>query len=176
MEGVYSMVNKIKQNNSSSCFVCGINNSFGLKTRFYEINGKFLISISTTMNEHQGYPGVVHGGITAAILDEAIGRAIYCFDKGAWGVTADLSITYKHPVPLNQTLYSRAKITDNKKRIFYGEGELFLEDGTILALGKGKYMRVPVDKIGGEAFVSEEWFFVDDEEEPFIPEFLLNYD
>lgn len=170
------MVNKIKQNNSSSCFVCGINNPSGLKTKFYEIDGKYLISISKTMKQHQGYPGVIHGGISAAILDEAIGRAIYCLDKEAWGVTADLSITYKHPVPLNQTLYSRARITDNKRRIFYGEGELMLEDGTIAALAKGKYMRVPLDKVGGEVFVNEEWFFIDDEEEVYIPEFLLNYE
>ena len=157
------------------CFICGINNSFGLKTKFYEIDGRFLISISTTVEEHQSYPGIVHGGISAAILDEAIGRSIFCLDKEIWGVTTDLAIKYKHPVPLNQKLYTRAKITENKGRIFYGEGELLLEDGTVAVTGKGKYMRVPTLKIAGEKFLEEEWFYIDDDKDVFIPEFLLNY-
>ncbi|MDT8445248.1 MAG: hypothetical protein RQ722_13220, partial [Desulfuromonadales bacterium] len=64
------------QHISKNCLVCGVDNDFGLKTRFYETEGKELIAVFKPLPEHQSYPQVTHGGISAAILDEVIGRAI----------------------------------------------------------------------------------------------------
>ncbi len=52
-----------KQPNSHMCFACGLDNKFGLKARFFEIEGKELVGIFTPADEHQGYPGRLHGGI-----------------------------------------------------------------------------------------------------------------
>ena len=64
------------QNVSKNCLVCGVDNRFGLKTSFYETDNNELVAVFTPLVEHQSYPGVTHGGISAAILDETIGRAI----------------------------------------------------------------------------------------------------
>ena len=65
-----------KQENSKMCFICGKKNNFGLKASFYETEKNELIAIFKPCQEHQGYPGRLHGGIAAAILDETIGRNI----------------------------------------------------------------------------------------------------
>lgn len=65
-----------KQNVSSNCLVCGIENDLGLKANFYELENNELVAICDTKEWHQSYPGRMHGGMSAAILDETIGRAI----------------------------------------------------------------------------------------------------
>ena len=65
-----------KQPNSKMCFGCGLDNSFGLKSRFYELETGELLAVFQPAKQHQGYPGRLHGGLAAAILDETIGRAI----------------------------------------------------------------------------------------------------
>ena len=63
-----------RQPNSRFCFVCGVKNPVGLKMVF-EQTGPGEVSAVITVPEHfEGYPGVVHGGITAAMLDEAACR------------------------------------------------------------------------------------------------------
>ena len=57
-----------RQPNSKMCFVCGLDNKFGLKSRFYELEDNQLMAIFTAAEEHQGYPGRLHGGIAATIL------------------------------------------------------------------------------------------------------------
>ena len=91
-----------KQPNSKMCFVCGVNNAFGLQSRFFELENKDLLAIFTPAEEHQGYPGRLHGGIAAAILDETIGRAIMVqYSSDIWGVTVDFSMRFKKPIPLD---------------------------------------------------------------------------
>jgi len=72
------MIHKVigKQNNSKMCFVCGIKNIYGLNASFYELDTDELVAIIKPRPEHQGYPGRLHGGIAAAVLDETIGRTI----------------------------------------------------------------------------------------------------
>ena len=67
---------KAKQQNTKMCLVCGLKNPFGLQTAFYELESDELLAIFKPMEEHQSYPGRLHGGIATAILDETIGRAI----------------------------------------------------------------------------------------------------
>jgi acyl-coenzyme A thioesterase PaaI-like protein len=63
-----------KQENSKLCLVCGMENDLGLKISFYELENGEVVSIFNTKDEHQSYPGRLHGGITGAILDETIGK------------------------------------------------------------------------------------------------------
>ena len=63
------------QPNSRHCFVCGLENHFGLKLRFIETGPGEVSAEYTVPDQFQGYPGLVHGGIVTAMLDEVTGRA-----------------------------------------------------------------------------------------------------
>lgn len=139
---------KRKQPNSKMCLVCGMQNPFGLKTFFYELENDELLAVFTPREEHQSYPGRMHGGIAATILDETIGRAIMVrYDEDIWGVTLEFTSRYKKPVPLDEELHVISRITKDTNRMFEGTGEILLKDGTVAVEGRGKYMKVPLEQI-----------------------------
>jgi acyl-coenzyme A thioesterase PaaI-like protein len=101
---------------------------------------------------HQGYPGRMHGGIITGILDETIGRAINIGEGEhpiSWGVTAELTVRFRKPVPLGVELTARGRITRDIHHLFEGEGELYLPDGAVAATARGKYIRLKLDDISG---------------------------
>jgi uncharacterized protein (TIGR00369 family) len=144
-----------KQENSSNCIVCGLKNDLGLKAAFYELENGDVAALFTTREEHQSYPGRLHGGIAAAILDEVIGRAMMVRDKNAWGVTVELSLRYKKPIPLNEELRAVGKVIKDSRRLFEGSGEILLKSGEVAVSAVGKYMKMPIDKITD--FADLEW-------------------
>lgn len=160
------MSHKIKnsQNISKNCLVCGVDNDFGLKTRFYETENNELIAVFKPLDEHQSYPNVMHGGISATILDEAIGRAIMMTtDSNTFGVTVELNVRYKKPVPLGSELKVISRISKDRGRIFEGTGELYLPDGEVAVEAEGKYMKRRLDQITSSDFTANEWFVTEDE-------------
>lgn len=152
------------QNISRYCLVCGIENQFGLKTRFYQTAEREVIALFTPREEHQSYPGIAHGGVSAALLDETIGRAIMAhYDQQAFGVTLDLQVKYRKPVPLGLELKAIGRITRDNGRIFFGTGELYLPDGRIAVTAEGKYMKRQLEQITTSDFIDAEWFAPDEE-------------
>jgi acyl-coenzyme A thioesterase PaaI-like protein len=111
-----------------------------------------ILARFTGQEIHQGYPGRMHGGIITGILDETIGRAINIGEGEhpmSWGVTAELTIRFRKPVPLGVELTARGRITRDIHHLFEGEGELYLPDGAIAATARGKYIRLKLDDISG---------------------------
>jgi uncharacterized protein (TIGR00369 family) len=155
-----------KHENSRLCFVCGLKNDFGLKAAFYELENNELVAVFTPQDEHQSYPGRMHGGIAAAMLDETIGRAIMIEQPEIWGVTIDLKLKYKKPVPLEQELRVVGRITSQNKRVFEGSGELLLPDGTVAVVATGRYMKMPLDSIADFDYEAEEWRVVANDADP----------
>jgi len=153
-----------KQNNSARCMVCGLENKFTLGSRFYELENGELAVTFRSQDWHQGYPGRLHGGIAAAVLDELIGRALCIEEPGMWGVTVELSVKYKKPVPTEEDLKAVARITNNSRKIFEGTGELMLPDGTVAVSAWGKYIKMPIEKISGRDFSEKEWFLADEKD------------
>lgn len=154
---------KSTQNISRDCMVCGVVNDFGLKTRFHETEENEVVAVFTPQKVHQSYPDVTHGGITAAILDETIGRAIMPFyDRNTFGVTIELNVKYKRPVPYGVELKAVGRITKDSGRIFEGTGELYLPDGKLAASAEGKYMKRQLGQITDEEFVETAWFIPED--------------
>ena len=136
-----------KQYSGQKCLVCGVQNEFGLKGSFYELDNGELLAIFAPREEHQGYPGRLHGGIAAAILDETIGRAVIIKDGMVWGVTVELTLKYKKPVPLDGEIKVIGRITRDSKRLFEGTGEILLADGEVAVSAFGKYLKMPIGKI-----------------------------
>jgi len=157
---IFSITNK--QNISKNCLVCGVNNDFGLKTKFYETSDDEVIGIFTPHNKLQSYPNVLHGGICATILDETIGRAIMAkYGQNSFGVTMELTVRYKKPVPLNQELKAVGRMTFERGRVFEGTGELMLPNGDVAVTATGKYMKRDLEKIIQKEFLADEWFTSD---------------
>lgn len=158
-----------KQPNSKMCLVCGLENKIGLKAYFYELSNNELVAIFTPVNEHQSYPGLLHGGISSSILDETIGRA-YIGRQGdnAWGMTMELTVRYLKPVPLGHQLKVVGRITKEDDRFFEGTGEIILPNGAVAVTGKGKYRKLSLDKItsSGVDFESLGWRVVPDDIDP----------
>jgi uncharacterized protein (TIGR00369 family) len=146
-----------KQHNSRKCLVCGLKNDLGLKASLFELDNDELVAVFTPLEEHQSYPGRLHGGIAGAILDETIGRAILIKDKNAWGVTVELNLKYKKPVPLNEELRVVGRITRDSKRLFEGTGEILLANGDIAVTAYGKYIKMPIGRIADFDEQDEEW-------------------
>ncbi len=141
------MVKIIKrQESSDDCFVCGIKNPIGFNSQFYETEDGELICLAESKFDYQSYPGRLHGGIAATLLDETMGRAILIKNPGVWGVTVDMELKYKKPVPLDCTLRVVGRI-DVDRHIFTASGEVLLEDGTVAVTAKAKYMKMPISKI-----------------------------
>jgi uncharacterized protein (TIGR00369 family) len=156
-----------KQPNSKMCLVCGLKNPFGLHASFFELDNNELLAVFKPKDEHQSYPGRLHGGIISTILDEAIGRAIMIHSEGdIWGVTVDLQIRFKKPVPLDEELRISSRITKDSSRFFEGTGELLLQDGTVAAEGHGKYLKIPLEKIADFDVDHQEWKVVTSPDDP----------
>ena len=153
-----------KQNISKSCVVCGIENKFGLKANFYELENGELVGICNTKDWHQSYPGRVHGGMSAALLDETIGRAISIKDETVWGVTVGLELKYRKPVPTDCEIKIIGRITKENRRMFEGSGEIILPNGDVAVTATAKYMKLPIDQIVEGEFLEDEWIKVDDED------------
>jgi len=156
-----------KQQNSKMCFLCGLKNSFGLHGEFFELENDELVCVFTPSEEHQSYPGRLHGGITTAVLDETIGRAIMMkYEHAVWGVTIEFTTRYRKPIPLNTELRVVGRITDVTNRTFDGTGELLLPNGDIAATGAGKYLLMPLEKISDFDPLEQEWKITRRENDP----------
>jgi len=161
-----------KQTNSKMCLVCGLQNDFGLYTSFYELENGELLAIFKPREVHQSYPGRLHGGIVSTILDETIGRAIMIrHDHEFWGVTMEITVRFKKPVPLEEELRVIGRIIKDTKRTFEGTGEILLADGTVAAQAQGKYMKLPLDKIADFNTDEQEWQVVRSPDDPEFVEF-----
>lgn len=155
-----------KQNNSKMCFVCGMENKLGLKAYFYELESGELAATFTPKDVHQSYPGRLHGGIASTILDEAIGRAILMKDENMWGVTLELNVKFRKPVPYDEELKVVCKITKETTRTFEGEGRIILANGDVAVTAEGKYFKMHVSKITEADFTEDQWFNVQDTNDP----------
>lgn len=122
------------------CFGCGNANPEGLQIDFH-LDGKRAVGRFTPRQAHQGYPGVAHGGVAAAALDEAMGWAMYA--AGAWAMTARIEVKFRKPLPLGQTVTVSAQVTRNRGRWLEVKGELRSARGELLTEGKGLFLRLP---------------------------------
>ena len=161
---------KAKQENSKMCLVCGLKNPFGLHSSFYELENDELLALFTPMEEHQSYPGRLHGGIATAILDETIGRAIMISHQDLWGVTIDFSIRFRKPIPLNEEIRVIGRIIKDSRRVFEGTGEILLSDGSVAVEGRGKYIKLPLDKIADFDADEQEWKVIFAPDDPQVVE------
>ena len=119
---------KIERQLTDKCFGCGQQNPMGLKLRF-RTEGEKVIAEFTPCAVHEGYPGYLHGGITCALLDEAMGWAAYHLSSGALAVTARVQIKFRRPLLIGEPLTVTASITRRSTRHLWTEATVKRKDG-----------------------------------------------
>ncbi len=120
-----------KQPNTDSCFICGRKNPVGLYMHFYDYGEDEVISEYTVPERYQGYPGIVHGGIQAAMLDEVVGRVAMIADHHHFMMSVTLNVKYRHSVPVETPLRVVGKIIRLRGRLGKASGQICLPDGTV---------------------------------------------
>ena len=121
------------------CFGCWPENARGLGLKFRLEHGRAVAEF-TPAGYLQGYPGFVHGGGVATMLDEAMGWAVY--GRGTWAMTARLSMRFRRSVPLNKPLAVSGWVTRDRGRFLEVRAEARTRDGRLLAEADGMFVRV----------------------------------
>jgi acyl-coenzyme A thioesterase PaaI-like protein len=123
------------------CFACGQLNPGGLHLGF-DVSRDHAEARYTALQRHQGYDGLLHGGVVTALLDEAMGWAI--FHQGIWGVTAKISVTFRQPVPIGADLRVVGEIARDRGRVIETRGTVArADDGTVLAEAEATFLLMP---------------------------------
>jgi len=134
---------KTKQPNSKMCFICGLENPVGLHLHMYETEPGIVETTYIAPDHFQGYPGVLHGGIVSAIIDEVAGRSHMGSDPNdpRFMFTAKLEVKYRKNVPINKPLKiigkagkSRARSAEAWAGIYNKETDELLAEGNVLLI------------------------------------------
>ena len=136
------------QPNSRDCFVCGLENKFGLHLRFYQ-TGEGEVTVETSVPNHfQGYPGIVHGGIVASLVDEALGRVhMGAPDNPRFMFTAKMSVNYRKPVPTEKPIRIVAHAQKNKQRSATSVCAIYSSEGDVLVEAEAVLVNVPEEML-----------------------------
>ena len=135
----------MRQPNSRDCFACGLANPFGLQLRFDVPSPGQVVTLISVPEQYQGFPGVVHGGIVAAMLDEVCWRAPMGIDSPRLMYTARLDLRYRKNVPIGQPLKIVGRTIKKKSRTATSVGEIFGPQGDILAEAEALLVDIPAE-------------------------------
>jgi acyl-coenzyme A thioesterase PaaI-like protein len=120
------------------CYACGDLNPMGLHLEF-SMDGDWAVAQFVAQQHHQGYPGYVHGGVVATLLDEAIGWATY--GRGVWALTGKLETRFRGIVPTHELLTVRGRIEKDRGRTLDVIAELRDNDAKLLAEARAVMFR-----------------------------------
>ena len=120
------------------CFGCGPHSNVGLKLRFEELDDRSVVGNVTVAQPYQGWRGVVHGGIVALMLDETMAYAAAAL--GYLGVTGEMKMRFKKPVPTNEPLVLSGKVLWQRRNVFGIEAKVADRAGKVLAFGQGSFV------------------------------------
>lgn len=137
-----------KQRNSRMCVICGMDNPTGLRAQFYNMEDGSVMTPFSYGENHQSFPGRVHGGMVASMLDELGLRALWT--KGSeeiFGVTMSLEVKYRKPVPYNVPLTGRGIVERETSKFVTARTEILDREGILLAEAEVKYIKLAIGKI-----------------------------
>ncbi|MEK6698591.1 MAG: PaaI family thioesterase [Nitrospirota bacterium] len=122
------------------CYVCGSKNEAGLRVAFeIDRDAKSISGRFTPAAAHQGYEGIVHGGIISALLDEAMAKL--AFSLGLPAVTAEMTVKFRSPAAPGEELLVTGRLRNIDRRLILGEAKV--EKGlTVIAEATGKLVKV----------------------------------
>lgn len=147
-----------KQPNSRMCFICGVENPVGLKLKIYEVKPGIIETTFTAPEHFQSYPGILHGGVVATILDEISGRSLMGEPtKPRFMFTAKLEVKYRKNVPIGKPLRIVGKAGKSRGRMAEAWAGIYSQDGTLLAEGNSLLVNLPEETVNNVDLESLGW-------------------
>jgi acyl-coenzyme A thioesterase PaaI-like protein len=123
------------------CFACGELNEGGLRLALHA-DGAGCWTEVTLEPKFQGWESVAHGGIVATLLDEVMAWSV--IGRDTWGVTARLSVAFRHPIPIGRPIRAEGWVTEDRRRTFRTAGRVIdTTSARTLATGEGVFMVAP---------------------------------
>ncbi len=122
------------------CYVCGTKNPIGLNVDFeIDKDARTIKALFIPADLHQGYEGIVHGGILSSLLDEAMAKL--AFSLGIPAVTAEITVKFKAPAIPGQELVVSGKLIQEARKLIQAEAKI--ERGpVVIAEATGKLLRI----------------------------------
>jgi uncharacterized protein (TIGR00369 family) len=122
-----------------NCFACGPSNPIGMHVHFDRVpDSEGAIARVTLAPEYQGWRGIAHGGIIMALLDEAMAHAAGF--AGHRGVTASVNVRFRRPVPLEQPVEVRGRVTWRRRNVLGVDATIVDASGAVLAHAEGNFV------------------------------------
>ena len=132
-----------------TCFCCSPRNSSGLNLSFWE-EGDEVFTLWDPGNTYDGFPGVLHGGLQATVMDEVAAWTVYV-KCGTSGVTVNLNVNYKTPAFTGKgALKIAASVIEHNKRLARLAAKVIKADGTLASEATVTYFLYPLDKAKAE--------------------------
>ena len=121
---------------NSRCWLCGNFNPHGFQLRFRK-EGDDTVTETVVPWYYQGFEGVVHGGMVAALLDEVMSHAVKA--TGEIAVTGTLEVKFLRPCRTEELVTLRGRVIEKKGRLLEARGEV-VQNGEVVAEGKGLFV------------------------------------
>lgn len=132
-------MSSIKLTDDAHCFVCGKANIHGLQL-VWNTQGSATQAEFYPPSHVQGWQGIVHGGVLAAVLDEGMTRLAW--ERHGGVVTGEITVRYYKPARVGERLFVKGEILPTKSRIIPGKAEIRNAAGHLVASAKGKIFKV----------------------------------
>jgi uncharacterized protein (TIGR00369 family) len=123
----------------ASCLLCGTENQWSLGLKFESDDDGSVHAVFESDERFQGYAGMLHGGVAAAMLDAAMTNCL--FHQGVRAVTADLRVRYPHPVAMKSRIGLRAWVTEQRGPLYRMKAEL-TEGGRVLVWAQATFCKL----------------------------------
>ncbi|PID27798.1 MAG: thioesterase [Candidatus Cloacimonadota bacterium] len=123
----------------NNCFACGCENPIGLKLSFSYKDKTAFAEFSLSRN-FEGYPGVIHGGIVSALLDEAMAKSF--LQTGIEAVTTNLKIKFKLPVKAEEIHTLKGETIKETRRTFECHAEIVNSENQVCAFADAVFFKI----------------------------------
>lgn len=121
----------LKLQDDHFCYVCGKDNPAGLRLDFEHPKKGVLRAVAVFNREHQGYRGIVHGGILSMVLDEMMVNLAW--KEGLPVVTGEITVRLKKPAPTGERIFFEGRIEREDRRLVYASAKALNAQDEVLA-------------------------------------------
>ena len=137
---MHTTENSVQRQAHPHCVACSLLNEKGLHLEFAAHKDGVQAHFECD-KACEGYPGILHGGIIATILDGAMGNCL--FARGRTAVTVEMTTRFRHPIHINEHAAVIARLVRDADPLYLLEAEI-IQDGQVRATAKGKFYHQPL--------------------------------